>query len=173
VPVELIEQGERPRLTPGLDLVAFRVVQESLTNVRKHAPGATTRVQFRYGPNTLELEVVNESGATAADANGGRPAKTTRPSSRETPPRVGSRPTSAQPIVLNRHISTAHKVRLARICPYQRANDKAPRKPRRATQLPHCQRRGRSDLSGNTTSQRLWIDGMKDLRACKSAGFAG
>src|SRR6516165_9602566 len=46
VPVELIEQGERRRLAPGLDLVAFRVVQESLTNVRKHAPGAHTRVLF-------------------------------------------------------------------------------------------------------------------------------
>ena len=70
VPVELIEQGERPRLAPGLDLVAFRVVQESLTNVRKHAPGARTLVQFRYRPRALELEVVNEAGVTPATANG-------------------------------------------------------------------------------------------------------
>ena len=72
VPVELVERGERPRLAPGLDLVAFRVVQESLTNVRKHAPGASTQVQFRYGPKTLELEVVNEAGKTPTSANGGR-----------------------------------------------------------------------------------------------------
>jgi signal transduction histidine kinase len=72
VPVELVERGERPRLAPGLDLVAFRVVQESLTNVRKHAPGARTRVQFRYGPKTLELEVVNEAAQTPTSANGGR-----------------------------------------------------------------------------------------------------
>ncbi len=72
VPVELIEQGERPRLAPGLDLVAFRVVQESLTNVRKHAPGAPTRVEFRYRPNTLDLEVLNEPALTATNANGGR-----------------------------------------------------------------------------------------------------
>lgn len=72
VPVELTEQGERPRLAPGLDLVAFRVVQESLTNVRKHAPGAPTRVQFRYGPNTLELEVVNDAGPIPANTNGSR-----------------------------------------------------------------------------------------------------
>jgi signal transduction histidine kinase len=70
VPVELIEQGERPRLSPGLDLVAFRVVQESLTNVRKHAPGAPTRVRFGYGPKMLELEVVNEAAGTHANANG-------------------------------------------------------------------------------------------------------
>jgi signal transduction histidine kinase len=70
VPVELIEHGERPRLAPGVDLVAFRVVQESLTNVRKHAPGAATRVYFRYRPKTLELEVVNEAAVTPANANG-------------------------------------------------------------------------------------------------------
>jgi signal transduction histidine kinase len=73
VPVELIEQGERPRLAPGLDLVAFRVVQESLTNVRKHAPGARTLVQFRYRPKALELEVINEAGVTPANTNGDRP----------------------------------------------------------------------------------------------------
>jgi signal transduction histidine kinase len=70
VPVELIEQGERPRLSPGLDLVAFRVVQESLTNVRKHAHGAPTRLRFRYGPKTIELEVVNAAAATRTSANG-------------------------------------------------------------------------------------------------------
>jgi signal transduction histidine kinase len=72
VPVGLVEQGERPRLAPGLDLVAFRVVQESLTNVRKHAPGAPTRVQFRYGSETLELEVVNDPASTPAATNGRR-----------------------------------------------------------------------------------------------------
>jgi signal transduction histidine kinase len=70
VPVELIEQGERPQLPPGVDLVVFRVVQESLTNVRKHAPGAPTRVLLRYGPKALELEVANAPGSLAASANG-------------------------------------------------------------------------------------------------------
>jgi signal transduction histidine kinase len=73
VPVELIEQGERPRLPPGIDLVAFRVVQESLTNVRKHAPGAPTCVLLRYGPKILELEVANASGSPAASGNGSAP----------------------------------------------------------------------------------------------------
>jgi signal transduction histidine kinase len=71
VSVELVEQGERPHLPPGLDLVAFRVVQESLTNVRKHAPGAPARVLLRYRPKTLELDVVNEATITPADADGG------------------------------------------------------------------------------------------------------
>ena len=38
--------------------------------MRKHAPGAATRVRFRYGPKTLELEVVNEGADAHANANG-------------------------------------------------------------------------------------------------------
>jgi len=70
VPVELIEQGERPRLPPGIDLVAFRVAQESLTNVRKHAPGAPTRLLLRYDAKSLQLEVANAPAALAASGNG-------------------------------------------------------------------------------------------------------
>src|SRR6516225_9633649 len=70
VPVELIEQGQRPRLPPGVDLVAFRVVQESLTNVRKHAPGAPTRLLLCYGAKSLQLEVANAPAALAASGNG-------------------------------------------------------------------------------------------------------
>jgi signal transduction histidine kinase len=67
VAVELIEQGERPHLPPGLDLVVFRVIQESLTNVRKHATGASARVLLRYAPNSLELEVTNTATPAGAD----------------------------------------------------------------------------------------------------------
>jgi signal transduction histidine kinase len=73
VPVELVEDGERPHLPPGLDLVVFRVVQESLTNVRKHAPGASARVALRYRPTAIELEVVNGPSAAPGTANGTRP----------------------------------------------------------------------------------------------------
>jgi signal transduction histidine kinase len=72
VAVELVEEGERPRLPPGLDLVAFRVLQESLTNVRKHASAAPTQVRLRYGSGALELDVVNGPPAAAhAASNGG------------------------------------------------------------------------------------------------------
>jgi signal transduction histidine kinase len=71
VPVELIEEGERPRLPPGLDLVAFRVVQESLTNVRKHAPGASTRVLMRFGPSAFELDIANAPVNPLTTVNGG------------------------------------------------------------------------------------------------------
>ena len=73
VPVELVEEGERPVLPPGLDLVLFRVVQESLTNVHKHAPGAPTRVRLAYGRAAVELDVANESrnGDTPRNGAGG------------------------------------------------------------------------------------------------------
>jgi signal transduction histidine kinase len=48
----------------------FRVVQESLTNVRKHAPGAPTRVLLRYDPKSLEVEVANAPGSLTARGNG-------------------------------------------------------------------------------------------------------
>jgi signal transduction histidine kinase len=70
VPVELVEDGEPRELPAGLDLVAFRVVQEALTNVRKHAGGAATRVALRYGEATLELEIVNSPGHAARPQNG-------------------------------------------------------------------------------------------------------
>ena len=72
VPVELVEDGERPSLSPGLDLVVYRVIQESLTNVRKHAGHVPTQVRLRYGRNELELDVVNEGGAAVASPNGAR-----------------------------------------------------------------------------------------------------
>jgi signal transduction histidine kinase len=71
LPVELVEEGERPELSPGLDLVAFRIVQESLTNVRKHAGEVPTRVLLRYRGDELELEVTNEPSAAPSTIDGG------------------------------------------------------------------------------------------------------
>jgi signal transduction histidine kinase len=69
--VQLWEQGERPKLSPGLDLTVYRIVQEALTNARKHASAAPTTVLLRYGTDVLELEVVNEIRAQPAEADGG------------------------------------------------------------------------------------------------------
>lgn len=60
--IELHEEGARPTLPPGVDLSAFRIVQESLTNVRRHAGAVPTRVRLRYGEDALELEVANSRG---------------------------------------------------------------------------------------------------------------
>ena len=56
-------------LPPGVDLSAFRIVQEALTNALKHAGPATAHVLVRYGEDELELEIVDTGpGAEAATA---------------------------------------------------------------------------------------------------------
>jgi signal transduction histidine kinase len=57
LPVELRIEGEPRELSPGLDLVAFRIVQEALTNVIKHAGPARARVKVAFAPEALELEI--------------------------------------------------------------------------------------------------------------------
>ena len=58
-----IEGSPRP-LLPGLDLAAYRVVQEALTNVVKHAPQVRASVTISYLPDALEVEVYNARRAT-------------------------------------------------------------------------------------------------------------
>jgi signal transduction histidine kinase len=61
LPVALEVDGEPRPLAPSLDLTAYRIVQEALTNVRKHAPGAPTTVRLAWSPATLEL-AIRDSG---------------------------------------------------------------------------------------------------------------
>ncbi len=65
-PVELAEHGERRPLASAVELAAYRVVQESLTNALKHAPGHRTDVTVRYAPDALEVEVVTGAAPLAA-----------------------------------------------------------------------------------------------------------
>jgi signal transduction histidine kinase len=60
--VELAEEGDRPVVPPGVDLAAFRIVQEALTNARKHAGAVAARVLLRYSDSAVEVEVVNAAG---------------------------------------------------------------------------------------------------------------
>jgi len=72
--VELVIEGDPRPLPPGIDLNAYRIVQEALTNVLKHAGTASARVRIRYGRRHLELEITDDGrGAAAAilDAPGG------------------------------------------------------------------------------------------------------
>nr|WP_269129015.1 histidine kinase [Nonomuraea sp. K271] len=62
VPVELAVTGT-PEPVPGVvGRAAYLVVQEALTNVRKHAPGADARVQVSYRPGAVRLSVGNSPG---------------------------------------------------------------------------------------------------------------
>ena len=61
VAVELTVDGSQQSLAQGLQLSAYRIIQESLTNVAKHAPGATARVTLHYTDTSLRLQVVNEA----------------------------------------------------------------------------------------------------------------
>jgi signal transduction histidine kinase len=67
VQVELAVEGNPRPLPQSVDLSAFRIVQEALTNVVKHAGRAPTRVMVGYGPDALEL-TIRDSGDPTADA---------------------------------------------------------------------------------------------------------
>lgn len=60
--VELCVAGTTRRLAPGLDLTAYRVLQEALTNVLKHAPTARAEVTITYRDRSLDLAVVDDGG---------------------------------------------------------------------------------------------------------------
>lgn len=66
LPTELRVEGEPVPLSPGLDLSAYRIVQESLTNALRHAGPTRSRVTIRYLPDAVELEVLDDgSGSTS------------------------------------------------------------------------------------------------------------
>jgi signal transduction histidine kinase len=64
-------EGEPEELPPGEALAAYRIIQEALTNARKHAAGARVDVRVRYLPGAVELAVVNEDGESDARARDG------------------------------------------------------------------------------------------------------
>lgn len=61
--VDLTVQGDPRTLPAGIDVSAFRIVQEALTNVLKHAGGARATVRVVYGVSELELEIVDTGGS--------------------------------------------------------------------------------------------------------------
>jgi signal transduction histidine kinase len=63
------EDGEPFALPAGVDLSAYRIVQEALTNTLRHARATTADVTLRWAPGVVELDVVDD-GAGAAEAAG-------------------------------------------------------------------------------------------------------
>ena len=53
----LIVSGPPATLDPGVELAAYRIVQEALTNARRHAPGAAVDVELRYTSDALRLRI--------------------------------------------------------------------------------------------------------------------
>ena len=68
LPVELVVEGDVRALPSGIDLSAYRIVQEALTNALKHAGPARARVTIHYGAGALEIDVADD-GAGGADVS--------------------------------------------------------------------------------------------------------
>lgn len=64
--------GVRRRLPASAELTAFRIVQEALTNVRRHAPNATAEVELRYGADRLVVRVVDDGPGAGAEHGQGQ-----------------------------------------------------------------------------------------------------
>jgi signal transduction histidine kinase len=70
-PVALTLEGEVKQLPQGVDLCAYRILQEALTNVRRHAPGAAVEVELEYAADALRLRVRDHGpGAASPDPDG-------------------------------------------------------------------------------------------------------
>jgi signal transduction histidine kinase len=61
--VELQVEGTARPLTPATDLAAYRAVQEALTNVIRHAPGASAEVRVQYADDSVRVDVTDDGGA--------------------------------------------------------------------------------------------------------------
>jgi signal transduction histidine kinase len=72
----LIVSGPPVTLDPGVELAAYRIVQEGLTNARRHAPGAAVDVELRYTTDALKLRIRdNGPGPSLTSARAPGPAR--------------------------------------------------------------------------------------------------
>lgn len=69
LPVDLKVEGDSRQVPPGVDVAAYRIVQEALTNALKYAGGAPTHTVVRYSAGAVDIEVVDE-GKLKAPAEG-------------------------------------------------------------------------------------------------------
>ena len=67
--VELVVEGTEAALPPGVDLSAYRIVQEALTNAVKHGGSGRARVLVRYGADDLQLQIRDEGGTTGGNGS--------------------------------------------------------------------------------------------------------
>jgi signal transduction histidine kinase len=72
IPVDVTIHGKPRALPTGIDVTAYRVIQEALTNTLKHAPGSRAEVTVGYGTRNLRLEILNTGSSKPVKADGGR-----------------------------------------------------------------------------------------------------
>ncbi|HZM79970.1 MAG TPA: sensor histidine kinase [Candidatus Limnocylindrales bacterium] len=65
----IIVSGHVMPLDPGVELTAYRIIQEALTNARRHAPGAAVDVEINYAPDTLHARVRDNGPGMDPDAS--------------------------------------------------------------------------------------------------------
>jgi len=70
LPVEVEVEGDPVTLPPGVDLSAYRIVQEGLTNALKHSGGRRADVTVAYAPDQLRLEVRDDGPGGFAQTDG-------------------------------------------------------------------------------------------------------
>jgi len=71
LPVELRVEGEPVELPPGVDLTAYRIVQEGLTNATKHSRAEHAEVLVRYDDGHLELAITDDGPGDGGGESGG------------------------------------------------------------------------------------------------------
>jgi signal transduction histidine kinase len=69
LPVDLRVEGEPVPLAPGVDISAYRIVQEALTNTLKHAGPARAIVVVRYLRRELQLEIADDGRGSAQNGD--------------------------------------------------------------------------------------------------------
>jgi signal transduction histidine kinase len=70
LPTQLDVGGDIASVPPAIGLVLYRIVQESLANVAKHAAGASARVKITVDAERVGLSVTNNGGAVSSDGSG-------------------------------------------------------------------------------------------------------
>jgi signal transduction histidine kinase len=71
LPVALDVDGSPRPLAPGVDLSAYRILQEALTNTVKHANASSASVRLRFSPAAVEVEIEDDGRGPMPNGNGG------------------------------------------------------------------------------------------------------
>ncbi|MCF1598908.1 sensor histidine kinase [Streptomyces muensis] len=87
--VTVTTDGEPQRLSPGVDLTAYRIVQEALTNVTKHASTRAAHVRFVYTGSRLTITVSNDGPVDAESQGTSGATGASRPSEADAGPSRG------------------------------------------------------------------------------------